>query len=186
MKFPTNDGTYIGTMCYEYLKNPDSTKSLEAAMYMAMDKNLKAEYIKRCVDDYNIVLIDRFLGSAYAYQEDISFNEFRELNNFVLDKAYPDLRIYFDIRVEDAIERIFKRDGIPEVYTAPDFHITKSRYEKYFSAIPAELHKVTPYYDQKLIADEIYRYIINKIKRMSNFKMYSTNNHQERNNSDGK
>jgi len=59
-----------------------------------------------------MVLCDRYFDSTFAYQgkaRGLGIDKMINLNENITDNTYPDLTFYFDLPVEDSIERVNAR-----------------------------------------------------------------------------
>ncbi len=121
---------------------------LKAAQLMAYDKMKMSETISRYLDDNYIVLLDRYLMSGYAYQF-ITFNEFKEINCYMIKNFYPDITFYFDITVEQARKLIDQRLNNDSLDFSDRMYKIRKRYKEFIKNRTDAILHITDVYKPK-------------------------------------
>ncbi|MFN2604152.1 MAG: dTMP kinase [Gemmatimonadaceae bacterium] len=121
-------GTVVGDSIRRILLDPQSeiSSASEALLFMASRAELVRTEIKPALKRGDVVLMDRFFLSTYAYQiagRGLSEGEVRAANCLATDGLIPDLTIVFDFPVADGIERVSQRGSHDRIESsAIDFH----------------------------------------------------------------
>lgn len=135
-------GTPVGDAIRTILLDPRSEISAgaEALLFMASRAELVRREIQPALKRGDVVLMDRFFLSTYAYQiagRGLSEEEVRAANCLATEGLVPDLTIMLDFPVADGIERVAQRGSHDRIEQAAfDFH---QRVERAFveSATPS-------------------------------------------------
>jgi dTMP kinase len=135
-------GTPVGDAIRAILLDPRSEISAgaEALLFMASRAELLRREIQPALKRGDVVLMDRFFLSTYAYQiagRGLNEEEVRAANCLATEGLVPDLTIMLDFPVADGIERVSQRGSHDRIEQAAfDFH---QRVERAFveSATPA-------------------------------------------------
>jgi dTMP kinase len=135
-------GTPLGDAIRGILLDPRSqiTPSAEALLFMASRAELVRHEIQPALKRGDVVLMDRFFLSTYAYQiagRGLSEADVRAANCLATDGLVPDLTIVFDFPFADGITRAAGRGAHDRIESSgDDFH---ERVERAFaeSASPA-------------------------------------------------
>lgn len=104
-------GTNISEKIRPIILDPDSTEmcsTTEMLLYAASRAQLVAEVIKPSLKAGKIVICDRFVDSAYAYQgygRGIEMDILEIVNKAAIDGIIPDITFFFDISPEVALDR---------------------------------------------------------------------------------
>lgn len=104
-------GTEIGEDIREILlsnRNSEMYSRTEALLYAASRAQHVSEKIRPAIEAGKIVISDRFVYSSLAYQgiaRGLGVNEVMGINEFAMDKMYPDRVIFFDISPEITLKR---------------------------------------------------------------------------------
>lgn len=104
-------GTEIGEDIREILlsnRNSEMCSRTEALLYAASRAQHVSEKIRPAIEAGKIVISDRFVYSSLAYQgiaRGLGVNEVMGINEFAMDKMYPDRVIFFDISPEITLKR---------------------------------------------------------------------------------
>ena len=95
----------IGVLLRQYLRDPHSSPLVDALLFAADRVEHYLYEIKPLIEDGYIVISDRYVESSIVYQgfENREFEWIRMINNKV---PAPDLRIFIDVSIEDAMQRI--------------------------------------------------------------------------------
>jgi dTMP kinase len=141
-------GTPVGDAIRAILLDPRSEISAgsEALLFMASRAELVRREIQPALKRGDVVLMDRFFLSTYAYQiagRGLNEDEVRAANCLATEGLVPDLTIMLDFPVADGIERVSQRGSHDRIEQAAfDFH---ERVERAFveSATP-EWQKLHP------------------------------------------
>ena len=98
----------------EIIVSPESELSnMAEAILFSADRRIHLEkLIWPAQKNKKIILCDRYFDSTFAYQGEgrgLGIDKMIELQDIVTEKTYPDLTIYFDLSIEESIERVNKR-----------------------------------------------------------------------------
>ncbi len=122
-------GTPIGEAIREIIldnKNTDMSYETEALLYAASRSQHIPEKILPALKDKKIVLCDRFVLSSLAYQgvgRELGIEEVKEVNDFAIKEAYPDLILFFHIDPKVTLERKLGKDQTDRLENlGNDFH----------------------------------------------------------------
>lgn len=121
-------GTPVGDAIRTILLDPRSEISAgsEALLFMASRAELVRREIQPALKRGDVVLMDRFFLSTYAYQiagRGLREEEVRAANCLATEGLVPDLTIMLDFPVADGIERVAQRGSHDRIEQAAfDFH----------------------------------------------------------------
>lgn len=121
-------GTGVGDQIRSILLDPKSelSPSTEALLFMASRAELVQREIEPALKRGDIVLMDRFFLSTYAYQiagRGLSESDVRAANCLATGGLVPDLTIILDFPVADGIERVSQRGAHDRIeQSSIDFH----------------------------------------------------------------
>ena len=121
-------GTPVGDKIREILLDPRSEilPASEALLFMASRAELVGREVHPALKRGDIVLMDRFFLSTYAYQiagRGLNEEEVRAANCLATNGLVPDLTIVLDFPVADGIERVSLRGSHDRIeQSAIDFH----------------------------------------------------------------
>lgn len=121
-------GTPVGDQIRSILLDPQSdiVPASEALLFMASRAELMRREIQPALKRGDVVLMDRFFLSTYAYQiagRGLSEEQVRAANCLATDGLVPDLTIVLDFPVADGIERVSQRGSHDRIeQSAIDFH----------------------------------------------------------------
>jgi dTMP kinase len=121
-------GTPVGDAIREILLDPEQqiTASTEALLFMASRAELIAREIRPALEGGDVVLLDRFFLSTYAYQivgRGLPEEDIRAANRLATAALVPDLTLLLDVSPTKGLERADargKRDRIERA--TDDFH----------------------------------------------------------------
>jgi dTMP kinase len=121
-------GTPVGDDIRDIVLHQDEelTAATEALLFMASRAELVAREIVPSLEKRNVVLVDRFFLSTYAYQivaRGLPENEVRAANRLATAGLVPDLTLLLDVHASHGLERADargKRDRIER--SGDDFH----------------------------------------------------------------
>lgn len=105
-------GTSTGEKLRQLLLETDHElpPETEALLYSAARFQLVRDVILPAIRAGSLVVVDRFIDSTLAYQgygSGVSLDALKWLNEFVLDEAYPDLTLLFDVEPEVSLKAAF-------------------------------------------------------------------------------
>jgi dTMP kinase len=95
-------------------KNTMMDGRTEALLYAAARRQHLVEKVIPSLNDGKIVICDRFIDSSLAYQgyaRGLGIEEVLAINNFAIDRVFPDLTIFLDIAPEIGLSRIHAHRG---------------------------------------------------------------------------
>jgi dTMP kinase len=81
----------------------------EALLYAAARRQHYVEKIAPSIEEGHIIICDRFIDSSLAYQgyaRGLGIDEVLSINEFAIEKVFPDLTIYLDVDPEVGLMRI--------------------------------------------------------------------------------
>src|SRR5688500_9131534 len=145
-------GTASGDQIRETLHRLDNTAMhprTEILLYAASRAQLVHQVIKPHLADGGIVICDRYSDSTLAYQgygHGLDLTILRQILSFATDGLKPDLTLYFDISVDEAIERRKRASNSGEEWNRMD-------------ALAIEFHRRVREGYSKLIAAEPDRWV---------------------------
>jgi dTMP kinase len=121
-------GTPVGDAIREIVLGPEQqiTAATEALLFMASRAELITREIRPALDNGDIVLLDRFFLSTYAYQvvgRGLSEEDIRSANRLATGGLVPDLTLLLDVPLSEGLERADargKRDRMER--SSDDFH----------------------------------------------------------------
>ena len=105
-------GILIGEKIREVILDPSHTQmdaKTELLLYIASRRQHLVEKVLPALEAGKMVIMDRFIDSSVAYQgygRGLDIDAINWLNQFATDGLKPDLTLYFDIEVEEGLERI--------------------------------------------------------------------------------
>lgn len=106
-------GTNSGQKIREILKSSSVLSQKTEFLLFAADR---AQHFKEVIipglNEKKIIISDRLSDSSLVYQgygRDLEIEKIKEINKWAMDNILPDLTIYVDIIVENALERLEKR-----------------------------------------------------------------------------
>lgn len=110
-------GTSIGEDIRNIILDNDNTlmdSHTEALLYAASRAQHIHEKIKPALEDKKVVICDRFVLSSLAYQgigRDLGIEKVKNINDFAIDRVYPDLILFFHVDPKTALLRKTKKLG---------------------------------------------------------------------------
>jgi dTMP kinase len=121
-------GTPVGDAIREILLDPEQqiTAATEALLFMSSRAELVAREIRPALGSGDVVLVDRFFLSTYAYQivgRGLPEEDVRAANRLATGSLTPDLTLLLDISAEKGMERADSRGRRDRIEgTGDDFH----------------------------------------------------------------
>ena len=119
-------GTSLGETVRRWLKSqPHATPLTELFLFVAARGQLVREVISPALSSGRVVICDRFAASTVAYQgygRGLDLELINRVNDVVTDGVRPDLTVFLDIQVEEALAR--KKDRPRDRFDseATEFH----------------------------------------------------------------
>ncbi len=92
------------------IKNTNMDRKTEALLYAASRRQHLVEKVIPALEKGNIVICDRYVDSSMVYQgiaRGIGIDEVYEMNLFATENILPNRTIFFDIRPEDGLSRVY-------------------------------------------------------------------------------
>lgn len=92
------------------IKNTNMDRKTEALLYAASRRQHLVEKVIPALEKGNIVICDRYVDSSMVYQgiaRGIGIDKVYEMNLFATENILPNLTIFFDIRPEDGLSRVY-------------------------------------------------------------------------------
>ncbi|MEX2415074.1 MAG: dTMP kinase [Paenibacillaceae bacterium] len=86
----------------------------EALLYAAARRQHYIEKIAPSINEGKTIICDRFIDSSLAYQgyaRGLGIAEVLAINEFAIEKVFPDLTIYLDVDPEEGIRRIHEHEN---------------------------------------------------------------------------
>lgn len=90
-------------------KNTAMDAKTEALLYAASRRQHLVEKVIPALEKGKIVLCERFVDSSLAYQgygRNLGLEAVMQINEFAIEKHFPDLTLYLDIDVSSGLKRI--------------------------------------------------------------------------------
>ncbi len=94
-------------------KNTEMDGRTEALLYAAARRQHYVEKIAPSIEEGHIIICDRFIDSSLAYQgyaRGLGVDEVLLINEFAINKVFPDLTIYLDVDPELGLSRIHEHE----------------------------------------------------------------------------
>lgn len=92
------------------IKNTNMDRKTEALLYAASRRQHLVEKVIPALEKGNIVICDRYVDSSMVYQgiaRGIGIDKVYEMNLFATENILPNRTIFFDIRPEDGLSRVY-------------------------------------------------------------------------------
>ena len=147
--------------------NNEMDARTEALLYAASRRQHLVEKIIPALEQGTHVICDRFIDSSLAYQgmgREIGMQEVYDMNLFATQGMLPDLTLFLDISLEEAMERVCKRGGKDRLDLESDaFHQrVREGYERVKELYPQRIHVV----DAHQSIDEVKEACIREIRML--------------------
>ncbi len=107
-------GDQIRTILHE-LKNEGMDFRAEFLLYAASRAQNVHEFVRPAMERGQVVLLDRFIDSTFAYQgygRGLDLPVLKQITRFATEGLVPDLTIYLDIAPEQGIKRRQQNAGV--------------------------------------------------------------------------
>ncbi len=134
----------IGTLIRTIIKGEEKADNKTIAALFAADRlhhilNEKDGLLKKINDGY-IILADRYYFSSYAYQSlSVDMEWIIELNKKAAELLRPDINLFIDIEVEEAMNRIRMSRSHIDIYESENLlRNIYSNYKRAFSLLENE------------------------------------------------
>ncbi|MDY4787996.1 MAG: dTMP kinase [Bacilli bacterium] len=141
-------------------QNTKMDSRTEALLFAASRRQHLVEKVIPALNEGKIVICDRFIDSSLAYQgkgRNLGIDEIYNVNLFATNGLLPDLTLYFDIDVEQGLNRVFK-DKNREVnrldVAAVNFHrVVREGYLEVLKRYPDRIKLI----DASKTVDEVFK-----------------------------
>ena len=165
-------GVEIAEKIRDIIHNVEYTnmdKKTEALLYAASRRQHLVEKVIPALDRGEIVICDRFVDSSMVYQgiaRGIGMKEVYEMNLFATENILPKRTIFFDIKPEDGLERVYAnkdREVNRLDLETIDFH--KNVYQGYLSIcemFPERIVKI----DASQDIDGVFQQVLERIREV--------------------
>ncbi|WP_210620461.1 dTMP kinase [Mammaliicoccus lentus] len=150
----------------------DMDERTEALLFAAARRQHLVEKIIPQLEDGGIVLCDRFVDSSLSYQgyaREIGVKEVQAINEFAIEKLYPDLTLYFDVPAEIGLNRIKdnQRNANRLDKEKIEFHhkVTDG-YKKLISEYPDRIKVIDATQSLEKVIEDAYFAIVNHLNQV--------------------
>lgn len=141
-------------------QNTKMDSRTEALLFAASRRQHLVEKVIPALNEGKIVICDRFIDSSLAYQgkgRNLGIDEIYNVNLFATNGLLPNLTLYFDIDVEQGLNRVFK-DKNREVnrldVAAVNFHrVVREGYLEVLKRYPDRIKLI----DASKTVDEVFK-----------------------------
>ena len=151
------------------VKNTNMDKKTEALLYAASRRQHLVEKVIPALEKGYIVICDRFIDSSLVYQgiaRGIGIDEVYNMNLFATDHILPKRTIFFDIKPEDGLKRVYS-DQSREVNRFDlekiDFH--QKVYDGYLEICNKYSDRIVKI-DASLDIEGVFNQVIEKIREV--------------------
>ncbi len=113
----TPTGEMIRNMLQHHASGEDIAPSTEVLLFAASRAQHVRHVIRPALEAGKWVICDRFVDSSLAYQSGgrgISLEDVLKVNAFALEDCWPIKTLWFDLPVEQALERVSDRGEAPD------------------------------------------------------------------------
>jgi len=165
-------GVDIAEQIRDVIHNVDNVKmdmKTEALLYAASRRQHLVEKVIPALNNDEIVICDRFIDSSLVYQgvaRGIGIDEVYNMNLFATDDILPRRTIFFDIKPEQGLERVYsnKNREINRLdLESLDFH--QRVYDGYLLLCDKYKDRITKI-DASLDIDSVFNQVLEKIKEL--------------------
>ena len=149
-------------------KNTAMDARTEALLYAASRRQHLVEKVFPAMKEGKIVICERFLDSALAYQgygRRLGFEEVLSINLFAIENTYPDLTIYLDVDEEIGLSRLADRSFKDRLdQESIDFHHRVSEgYKEVLKRFKDRIEIVDASQDKETVIEESMKKILELI-----------------------
>lgn len=105
-------GTSVGEKIRNILANDEMDDKTEALLFAASRAEHVSKKIIPALNENKIVICDRFIHSSLAFQglyKNLGLEKVLSINEFGLNKCYPDVVFYIDVPIEVSHKRLSNR-----------------------------------------------------------------------------
>jgi dTMP kinase len=108
MKIREPGGTILGEQLRALLLNPESKIDVKAEvmLFMASRAQMYVEKIIPALAQGKVIIMDRWAWSTYAYQHDLTIDEFKNMTQFATKNRYPEVSFILDVPIETGMHRL--------------------------------------------------------------------------------
>lgn len=166
-------GTPVGDQIRDVimdLKNKSMRSSTELLLFLASRAQLVGEVIRPALDAGQVVVCDRYADSTLAYQgygHGHDLEKLRQVVEFATGGLQPDLTVFFDLSVEQGLERR-NQDGGWNRLDDYDLEFHQRVYQGYQALMEAEpdrWQRVDASQSPEAVAAEVQRLVLNFLKK---------------------
>jgi dTMP kinase len=144
-------------------------RKTEALLYAASRRQHLVEKVIPALENDCIVICDRFIDSSLVYQgiaRGIGIDEIYKMNLFATENILPKRTIFFDIKPEDGLKRVYSNEG-REINRLDleniDFH--QKVYNGYLSLVNIYPNRIVKI-DASQDIDNVFQQVIEKIREV--------------------
>lgn len=165
-------GIEIAEQIRKVVLDPNNTAMdvrTEALLYAASRRQHLIEKVLPAMQDYKIVLCDRFVDSSLAYQgfaRKIGIENVLAINEFAIEGHYPDLTVYLDLKADEGLKRIKHREFLDRLdQEALSFHTdVVEGYRLINERFKSRIRKVDASKDLLTVQKEALKVVIDFVK----------------------
>jgi len=160
-------GTPLGSKIRTLLLNEKMPPLSELFLFLADRNQHIHETIKPALEKGEIVLLDRYYHSTYAYQSagrKLPLEEVRLLNEKAIEGFYPDITFFIDVPVEVGFERKKTASLNLDRIELEDHKFHESVRQAFLSFTQSEANFIR--LDGTQTPDKIHRAVIKKLKSL--------------------
>lgn len=161
----------LGSLIRSLLTSEDKSSDAAMALLFAADRQLHSDKIAKRIEEWDggkplAVVTDRYMLSSLAYQTaNLPWSYVSSINMF---NKRPDITIYFDIPVNDALHRINATGRPKEMYEKDKFlGETKVRYERAFRMTNTDPVRIDASQSRERVRQELTYKLTEAVKKLS-------------------
>lgn len=151
------------------VQNTNMDERTEALLYAASRRQHLVEKVLPALAKDAIVICDRYVDSSLVYQgiaRGIGIDEVYEMNLFATDNILPKRTIFFDVKPEIGLERVYmNKDREINRLDMEKLEFHQSVYNGYLQLCEKYSDRIVKI-DASVEIDEVYKQVINKIKEV--------------------
>lgn len=151
------------------VQNTNMDERTEALLYAASRRQHLVEKVLPALAKDAIVICDRYVDSSLVYQgiaRGIGIDEVYEMNLFATDNILPKRTIFFDVKPEIGLERVYmNKDREINRLDMEKLEFHQSVYNGYLQLCEKYSDRIVKI-DASVDIDEVYKQVINKIKEV--------------------
>jgi dTMP kinase len=166
-------GTPVGDQIRDVimdLKNKSMRSSTELLLFLASRAQLVGEVIRPALEAGKVVVCDRYADSTLAYQgygHGHDLEKLRQVVEFATDGLQPDLTVFFDLSVEQGLERRTKDGGWNRLddYDLEFHQRVYQGYQALMKAEPQRWQRVDASLSPLEVAEQVKHIVLNFLKK---------------------